>query len=145
MTFFYLRPRSAVFEVGAVGLSWPAWRSSAVRRMKTHRADASTLACRFLTPVPCPLFPCSPVPSFYRELIALPRRGRSYVARAAVVGTALVLMSTALAGVGRCANRAQRRRPSLGSARLSFQLLAPLLIAAVTFPRGLVDRGRRCL
>lgn len=71
-------------------------------------------------------------PVFYRELIALPRRGRSYVARAAVVGTALVLMSTAwqvLAGSQLVRNIGDLAR--FGA--IVFQLLAPLLLAAVTF------------
>ena len=83
-------------------------------------------------------------PVFYRELITLPRRGRSYVARAAVVGTALVLMSTAwqvLAGTQVVRNVGDLAR--FGA--IVFQVLAPLLLDGGHLPRGLVDRRRRRL
>jgi ABC-type transport system involved in multi-copper enzyme maturation permease subunit len=71
-------------------------------------------------------------PVFTRERLTLPRRGRTYVARAAVAATALVLMGTAwqvLVGTQQVRNVGDLAR--FGS--IVFQMLAPLLLAAVTF------------
>jgi ABC-type transport system involved in multi-copper enzyme maturation permease subunit len=71
-------------------------------------------------------------PVFTRERLTLPRRGRTFVARVAVVATALVLMSTAwqvLVGTQQVRNVGDLAR--FGS--IVFQVLAPLLLTAVTF------------
>jgi ABC-type transport system involved in multi-copper enzyme maturation permease subunit len=71
-------------------------------------------------------------PVFARELITLPRRPRPYVARAAVVGALLVLMSTAwqvLAGTQIVRTVGDFSR--FGT--IVFQVLAPLQLTAIVF------------